>query len=133
MQPPAFEEYSSLSKEMPALNLFVHRAVTMTQELNELIRSRNNLIAQHALEGAMTAERIIYYSRMLSGQGNVICELTDYALDFWLLSLDQVREYMQVKAKGEHVVKYQLLPEAKKVMPNEELFPLMREQLVTFD
>ncbi|CAM3518067.1 hypothetical protein [Thalassospira profundimaris] len=133
MHPPAFSEYSSLSKDMPALTLFVHRAVTFTQELNEYARTRNNLIAQQALESDMTAERTIYYASMLSGMGNAICETTDNALDFWLLCFEQVRAYMQAKAQGEHVVSYQIAPRAMQVMPQEELFPLMRQQLVTFD
>lgn len=137
MAPPGFGEYSSLSKDMPALTLFVHRAMGMMQELNEQIRSRNALIAQHAHEGGtgdgMNAERIVYYSNMLSGQGEAICESTDFALDFWRLVLDQIKAYMTAKAKGEHFLEYKLVPEAVKAMPKEELFPLMREQLATFE
>ncbi len=137
MAPPEFGEYSSLSKDMPALTLFVHRAMGMMQELNEQIRSRNALIAQQAHEGGtgdgMTAERVIYYSTMLSGQGEAICESTDFALDFWRLVLDQIKAYMTAKAKGEHFMEYKLVPEAVKAMPKEDLFPLMREQLATFE
>ncbi|MBL4692943.1 MAG: hypothetical protein JKY92_06395 [Magnetovibrio sp.] len=136
MAPPEFGEYSSLSKEMPALTMFVHRAMGMMQELNEQIRSRNALIAQQAQESGtgdgLTAERVIYYSSMLSGQGEAICQNTNFALDFWRLVLDQIKAYMTAKAKGEHFFEYTLVPEAVKAMPKEELFPLMRQQLATF-
>lgn len=137
MAPPEFDEYSSLSKDMPALMLFVHRAMGMMQEQNELIRSRNALIALHAHESGtgdgMTAERIVYYSNMLAGQGEAICEYTDFALDFWRLVLDQIRAYMTAKAIGEFFLEYRHVPEAVKAMPKEELFPLMREKLATFE
>lgn len=136
MAPPEFGEYSSLSKDMPALTLFVHRAMGMMQEQNEQISSRNGLIAQHAQEGGtgdgMTTKRLLYYSTMLSGQGEAICEYTDFALDFWRLVLDQIKAYMTAKAKGEHFLEYTLVPEAVKAMPKEELFPLMREEISTF-
>jgi len=108
----------------------------MMQELNEQIRTRNAFIAQQAQEGGtgdgMTAERVIYYSTMLSGIGESVCEHTDFALDFWRLVLDQIKAYMTAKAKGEHFLDFKLVPEAVKAMPKEELFPLMREQLATF-
>ncbi len=136
MDPPEFGEYSSLSKDMPALTMFVHRAMGMMKEQNEHIRSRNALIAQHAHESGtgngMTMERVLYYSTMLSGQGEAICELTDFALDFWRLILDQIKAYKTAKAEGEHILEYELVPKAVKAMPKEELFPLMRKQLVTF-
>jgi hypothetical protein len=136
MPPPGVDEYSSLSRDMPALTLFVHRAMGMTQELNERIGSRNGLIAEHAREGGagdgMTAERLIYYSNILADEGEAICMYTDFALDFWRLVLDQVKAYMTTKAKNEHFLEYKLFPEATKAMPNDELFPLMREQLATF-
>lgn len=135
MPPPAFGEYSSLSKDMPALTLFVHRAMGMMGELNERIESRNSLIAEHAREGGtgagMTAERLIFFSSMLAGEGEGICEYADFALDFWRLVLDQVKEYMTAKAKGEHFLEYKLVPKAEEAMPQEELFPLMREQRAT--
>lgn len=137
MSPPEFGEYSSLSRDMPALTLFVHRAMGMMQELNEQIESRNALLAEHAREGGtgagMTAERVIYYSIMLSGTGEAICKHTDFALDFWRLVLDQVSAYMTAKAKGEHFLAYELVPRVVEAMPKEELFPLMREQLATFE
>jgi hypothetical protein len=40
---------------------------------------------------------------------------------------------MTVKAKGEHFLEYKLVPKAVEAMPKEELFPLMRQQLATFD
>ena len=136
MPPPHVSEYSRFSKDMPALTLFVHRAMGMMRELNERIESRNALIAGHAREGGtsdgMTAERLIYYSSMLAGEGEAICEHTDFALDFWRLVLDQVKAYMTTKAKDESFLEYKLVPEALKAMPEEELFPLMREQLATF-
>jgi hypothetical protein len=135
--PPDVGEYSSLSKDMPALTLFVHRAMGMMQELNERIESRNALIAEHARESGtgagMSAERFIYYSSMLAGEGEAICQFTDFALDFWRLVLDQVKAYMTTKAMGEHFLEYRLVPKAAEAMPKEELFPLMREQLATFD
>jgi hypothetical protein len=137
MSPPDVGEYSLLSKDMPALTLFVHRAMGMMQEINERIVSRNGLIAEHAREGGtgdgMTAERVIYHSGMLAGEGEAICLHTDFALDFWRLLLDQVKAYMTMKAKDEHFLEYKLVPEAVKAMPEEELIPLMREQLATFD
>jgi len=109
----------------------------MMQELNERIKSRNVLIAEYAREGGtgagMSAERVIYYSSMLANEGEAICEYTDFALDFWLLVLDQVKAYMTTKAKDEHFLEYQLVPKAAKAMPKEELFPLMRDQLAKFD
>lgn len=136
MPPPGVGEYSSLGKDMPALSLFVHRAMGMMQELNERIVSRNTLIAEHAREGGtgagMSGERLIYYSGMLAGGGEAICVHTDDALDFWLLVTDQVKAYMTHKAKGEHFVEYELVPKALGALPKEELFPLMRKQLVTF-
>ncbi len=137
MDPPEFYEYSSLSKDMPALTMFVHRAMGVMQELNEQIKSRNTLIAQHAYESGagngMTAERITFFSAMLSGHGKAICDSTDIALDIWRLVLDQIKAYMTAKAKGEHFLEYKLVPEAAKAMPEEELLPLMREQLATFE
>lgn len=137
MLPPAVDEYSSLSKDMPALATFVHRAMEMMRELNEHIKSRNALVAEHAREGGMgagmTSERLIYYSSMLAGEGRAIFEQTDFALDFWRLVLDQIETYMTVKARGEHFLQYRLVPKAEEAMPREELFPLMREQLMRFD
>lgn len=137
MQPPDVSEYSSLAKDMPALSLFVHRAMGMMQELNERIASRNALIAEHAREGSfadgMSGERLLYFSAMLAGEGEAICVHVDDALDFWRLVLDQIKAYMTKKAKGEHFLEYQIVPEAIKAMPEEELFPLMRELLVTFE
>jgi hypothetical protein len=76
MPPPDVGEYSLLSKDMPALTLFVHRAMGMMQGLNERIESRNALIAEHAREGrtgaGKSAERLIYYSSMLAGEGESI-------------------------------------------------------------
>jgi hypothetical protein len=137
MPPPDFDEYSLLSKEMPALTLFVHRATGTMDELNERIGARNTLIAEHAREGGtgagMTAERLLFFSSMLSSGGEAICEQVDYALDFWRLVLDQVKAYMTVKAKGEFFLEYTLVPRAIDAMPTEELLPLMRSQLATFE
>ncbi len=137
MSPPDYGEYSSLSQDMPALTLFVHRAVGTMEQLNEHLASRNAIIAEYAREGGtppgMTDARLMYYSNMLAGAGEAICEHTDFALDFWRLVLDQVKAYMTAKAKGEHFLEYELVPKAVEAMPQEELFPLMREQLATFD
>lgn len=137
LPPPDAGEYSSLSKDMPALSLFVHRAMGMMQELNERIVSRNSLIAEHARENGtgagMSGERLMYYSSMLAGEGEAIYMHVDFALDFWKLVADQVKAYMTHNAKGEHFVEYQLVPMAVKALPEEELFPAMRAQLVTFD
>lgn len=136
MQPPDFSEYSALSKDMPALTLFVHRAMSMMQEINERTDSRNALTAECAREGGtgggIRSGRIFYYSSMLSGEGNAICEQTDFALDFWRLVLDQITAYRVVKDAGEHLLEYKLIPKAAEAMPKEELFPMMREQLATF-
>ena len=137
MTPPGVGEYSSLGKDMPALSLFVHRATGMMQELNERIVSRNALIAEHAREGGtgagMSGERLIYFSSMLAGEGEAICVHVDDALNLWRLVLDQIKAYMTTKAKGEHFLEYKLVPKAEKAMPEKELFPLMREQLATFE
>ena len=136
MLPPEFSEYSSLSKDMPALTLFVHRAMGMMQEINERIESRNARIVECARENetnaGMTADRIIYYSSMLSTEGKAICEHTDFALDFWRLVLDQIKAYKMAKCVGEHVIDYELIPKAIEEMPKEDLFPMMRMQLATF-
>ena len=137
MPPPNVGEYSSLSKDMPALSRFVHRAMGMMQDLNERIVSRNALIAEHAREGGtaagMSGERLMYYSSMLAGEGEAICVHVDDALNLWRLVLDQIKAYMTTKAKGEHFLEYQLVPKAIEAMPEEELFPLMREQMATFE
>jgi hypothetical protein len=137
MSPPEISEYSALSKDMPALTLFVHRAMGMMQEINERIASRNALIADHAREGGtgdgMSGERLIYYSSMLSGEGEAICEHTDFALDFWRLVLDQIQAYMKAKGAGQQALEYKLVPKAIEAMPKEELFPLMRKQLTSFN
>ena len=137
MSPPNFSEYSLLSKDMPALMIFVHRATGMMEQLNELISARNELIADHAREGGsstgMTSHRLLFFSSMLAGIGEGICENVDYALDFWRLVLDQVNAFATAKAGGEYLPTYGLVPEALEAMPKEELFPLMRSQLATFE
>lgn len=70
---------------------------------------------------------------MLASEGEAICAHVDDSLDFWLLVLDQVKAYMTVKAKGEYFLEYKLVPRAVEAMPKEELFPLMRSQLATFE
>ena len=137
MPPPNFSEYSLLSKDMPALSLFAHRAIGMTQELNEHIASRNALITEYAREGGtddgITGERVHYYSSMLAGRGDAICNQTDFALCFWRLVREQIRAYRGAKAKDEPFSEYKLAPYAMEAMPEEELVPYLREQLVTFD
>jgi hypothetical protein len=136
MQPPEVSEYSAFSKEMPALPLFVHRAIAMMSEINERIDSRNSLIAEYARENGasagMTGERVFYYSSMLADEGLAICEHTDFALDFWRLVIDQIEAFMTVKERDDNFLEFKLVPEATKAMPDEELFPLMRDQLRTF-
>lgn len=136
MLPPKELELSSLSKDMPALSLFVHRAMGMMQEINEQIESRNALIAELARESGsgkgLGPGRVLYYSSLLSDQSASICEHTDFALDLWRLVLDQIKAYKTAKCVGEHVLEFSLVPKAAEAMPKEELFPLMREQLTTF-
>jgi len=134
MMPPEYSEYSLLSKDMPALSMFVHRAMAMMQDINERIMSRNGLMAEFARENGMgvTAERIIYFSSMLSGESEAICKNTDFALNFWRLVLDQIGAYRAVKDVGGHLLKFELTPKADEAMPQKELFPPMREQLTTF-
>jgi hypothetical protein len=136
MPPPNASEYSSLSTDMPALSLFVHRATGMMQELNERIVSRNAIIAEQAREGGsdagMSGERLLYYSSMLAGEGEAICFHVDDAIDIWRLVTDQVTAYMKHKAKGEPYNEYQLVPKATEALPKDELFPAMRAQLVNF-
>lgn len=134
MQPPEFVDYSSLSKDMPALLQFVHRAMGMTQEINDRIESRNARLAESARENSagMNAGRVLYYTNMLSDEGNSICEHVDYALDFWRLVIEQIEAYgTGKKDTGVHLIRYQMLPKAAEAMPDEELFPKMREQLKT--
>jgi hypothetical protein len=137
MPPPDPTEYSSLSNEMPALSLFVHRATGTMQDLNEQIVSRNSLIAEHAREGGigegMSGERLMYFSGMLADQGVAICTHVDDALDFWRLVADQVEAYMTHKAKGENIIKYRPVPKAVAAFPKDELFPALRAQLNTFE
>lgn len=137
LPPPDAREYSKLSKEMPALSLFAHRAISMMQELNARITSRNALIAEHAREGGteegMSDERLTYFSSMLADEGEAMYVMLDYALSFWKLVLDQVAAYMTHKARGEHFAEYQLVAKAIEALPSEELFPAMREKLVTFE
>jgi hypothetical protein len=137
MTPPGFGEYSLLNKDMPALMIFVHRATGAMEQLNELIGIRNELIADCAREGGteagITAERILYFSNMLADSGKGIYMQVDDALDFWRLVLDQVKAFMTAKAKGEYFSEYKLVPFAIEAMPKEELFPLLRSQLETFE
>lgn len=136
MQPPEYSNYSALSKDMPALPLFAHRAVGMTHEINEHIVSRNELIADQAREsgigGGMSGQRVLYFASMLSGQGKGICENIEFALDFWRLVLDQIDAYRSKEGAGGHLLSYELIPKAAEAMPKEELFPAMREQLAKF-
>lgn len=137
MPPPNFGEYSLLSKDMPALMIFVHRATGMMDQLNELMNARNLLIADHAREGGtgagLTAERLLFFSNMLAGNGEGICMHVDDALDFWRLVLDQVKAFMTTKAGSEYFLEYRLVQKAVDAMPKDELFPLMRDQLTTFE
>ena len=70
---------------------------------------------------------------MLSGRGEAICEITDFALNFWRLVRDQINVFMSAKAKGEYFLEYKLVPKALEAMPAEELFPLMREQIRSYE
>lgn len=137
MHPPSSFEYSQLSKDMPALTIFVHRAVSCMEEINEHIVSRNALIAEYAREGGtgtgMSSERLIYFSSMLASTGEAMSESTEFALDFWRLVLDQVKAYMTTKARSETFLDCHIAPKAIEVMPKNELFPEMRRQLKTFD
>jgi hypothetical protein len=137
MPPPNFGEYSLLSKDMPALMIFVHRATGMMEQLNELISARNELIADHARESGigagMSANRLLFFSSMLAGNGEGIYMHVDDALDFWRLVLDQLKAFVTAKAGGEYFLEYKLVPKAVEAMPKEELFPLMRSQLTTFE
>lgn len=137
MPQPEFVEYSELSKEMPALSQFVHRADGMMQQLNERIVSRNALIAEHAREGAvvggMPAERLMYFSSMLADEGTAIYMHADDAMYIWGLVMEQIKLYLTVKAENEQFADYKLIPQAAEEMPKDELFPLMRDQLVKFD
>jgi len=80
----------------------------------------------------MTALRFMYYVSMLTSLAVAIREHSDFALDFWRLVRDQIGAYMAVHAKDENLSEYSVAPGALECMPNHELFPLMREQLVTF-
>lgn len=137
MPPPDPSEYSSLSKDMPALPLFVHRAMGMTQDMNERIASRNSLIAEHAREGGvgegMSGERLMYYSGMLADEGVAICTQVDDAMDVWRIVADQVEAYMTHKAIGEEFITYLPVEKALAALPKEELFPELRAQLNTFE
>lgn len=139
MAPPDVAEYSTLSNDMPALPLFVHRAMGMTQQLNERIASRNALISEHAREsgnGKLSSQRLLFFAGMLSDEGTAIYTHVDDALYCWKLVADQVKAYMTKKAKGEHFVEYELVPKATEILealPMDEMFPRMLKQLVTFE
>lgn len=137
MLPPEPTEISSLSAEMPALTMFVHRAVGMMHELNDIAGMRNQLIAEQARESGngegVKERRFIYFVTMLTGQAEALCEYADFSLDFWRLVREQVRAYMTTKGAGQPFLDYKLVPAAEAALPAEELFPLAKAQLVTFD
>jgi hypothetical protein len=137
MKIPQNFEYSILSKDMPALPVFAHRAIGEMEELNDRIEARNSLIHSHAQEGGtndgMTSLRFMYYVSMLTSLGEAIRAHSGFALDFWRLVHDQIKSYTSARGEDQNLREYRIAPEALKFMPEEELFPLMREQLVTFD
>ena len=81
----------------------------------------------------MPDARYFYYSTMLTGQGRGICHNVDDAMGFWLLAADQIRFYMTRKVAGEPFVDFEITENAKEFLPEEELFPRLRKQVVTFD
>ncbi|WP_176454377.1 hypothetical protein [Sinorhizobium fredii] len=135
MPAPDFREFSLVAQKMPALTIYLHRAMSTMHEINEHIRERNTLIAGHALEGAngMTVERFIYYASMLSGIGDYLCKSVDNDLEFFRLSLEQVENYMKAKSNGVGYVSFILVEKAKEALPKENLFPELRNQMTYFD
>mgnify|MGYP000300694912 CR=1 FL=1 len=136
MPPPDFSEFSSVSRQMPALSLFVHRALGCMAECNRAGEARNVLISELAKENAaphgLPAGRVLYFSQMLAGEASALVENTDFAMDFWRLVLDQLVAFENTLKKNEGLLRFELLPEVENAMPSEELFPKMREQLKQF-
>ncbi|MPY73100.1 MAG: hypothetical protein GEU87_02465 [Alphaproteobacteria bacterium] len=135
MPAPDFREFSLLTREMPVLTNYLHRAMSTMHEINEHIRERNSLVAGHAFENAngITAERFIYYSSMLSGLGEYLCQSVDNDLEFFRLTMEQVDRYMKANNEGANYLGFVLVDKAKQALPKENLFPALREQMVTFD
>ncbi|WP_164644439.1 hypothetical protein [uncultured Shimia sp.] len=136
MAPPHSSEYNLLLKEMPSLSLFAHRALGCMEQMNDQIGIRNDLIAEQARENkagtGLSGERMRYFASMMSGASRGICENADFALNFWRLALDQCASYAKHAARPGECLGFELVPEAEKAMPTEEMFPLMRKQIVNF-
>lgn len=135
MPAPDFREFSLVAQEMPALTLYLHRAMSTMHEINDHIRERNSLIAGNALESAngMSVQRFVYYVSMLSGLGDYLCQSVDNDLEFFRLTMEQVDSYMKAKNKGASYVSFVLVNKAKEALPKEDLFPELRKQMTTFD
>ncbi|WFE92317.1 hypothetical protein K1718_13410 [Roseibium porphyridii] len=137
MPVPNHTEYSSLRREMPALSMFVHRAACFTEELNDCLTERNNRISLHASEGTldvpMTPQRSIYFASMLSDEGIAMCNLTDYALHCWKITLDQINEYVDNRVEGGSFVRPKLTKKALDELPDENTLPGLRSQIRYFD
>lgn len=135
MPAPDLREMTALSEEMPALNTFVHRAMSTMYELNARIKERNELIGRHADEmtrdGGMRAERFGYYCAMLSGEGEYICDAVDFDLEFFKLVIDQINEYAGAYTTEGRFLTFELAKDAKDAMPVEK-FAELRNQLVSF-
>ncbi|MCZ4269904.1 hypothetical protein O4H48_18535 [Rhodobacteraceae bacterium G21628-S1] len=136
MRPPDFSEFSSGSRQMPALSLFVHRALGCMEECNRAGEARNLLISELAKESAarhgLPEGRVLYFSQMLAGEANALVENTDFSMDFWRLVLDQLVAFENTLKRDEGLLRFELLPEVENAMPSEELFPKLREQLKKF-
>lgn len=137
MPVPEFREYSALSKDMPALSLFVHRAMGMTQTFDEVTETRNRFNSERAREdmvgNGINEERFIYYAGMLSSTGLLMHQYVDNALGCWMIVRDQIQAFVEKKAGDQSFQRYQIVPNAARVLPKDELFPLMREQMATFE
>ncbi len=136
MLAPEPREYVLLQHEMPALSLFVHRAMSFTEELSDCIASRNEAISEHARENTtaigMPTIRMVYFASMLSDDGKAICNAADYALHCWKLTLDQIEEYVINVGDGQPFLLPTLAEKAVKQLPDENLVPGLRSQMTRF-
>ncbi|MEP3428855.1 MAG: hypothetical protein ABJN98_09265 [Roseibium sp.] len=137
MPPPETKDYSMLSSDMPALAMFVFRAVSVSEEMNARIVSRNTLLQQHALEhiagDGMTSRQLLHFSNMLVAEGLAISEHNTNALFFWKMVRKQITVYMTNKASSEPFEEYPLVEEADAQLPGDDLHPDYSALVATFE
>lgn len=135
LEAPSIRELSLVVRQMPALTTFLHRAVSTLEDINELIEQRNSMIAAHAAENSngMTMDRFVYFASTLAGQGGYICQSVDDDLAFFMLVKEQAENYLGDPQQDGKFIPYRLLPDLLNLLPDENRFPRLREQIVTFD